>query len=155
MTGASSSYYQSGDAAGSALWLDRTVESGAGLVRLGVSWAGRRAATERPPDPANPGSTSYDFSLIDSVVRDAEARGLAVLLTISARPALGGGTGAAGQRTTGHLEAESLRPCRLQPGGRRPLLGRLRSRHGAAAPRRGGDPDLGRAQPGLLAVARI
>jgi hypothetical protein len=82
-TGASSAYYQSGNAAQRAFWLDRTVQSGAGLVRLGVSWA-NIVGSQRPPDPTNPGSSSYNFSGVDPAVRDARARGLAVLLTISA-----------------------------------------------------------------------
>ena len=83
VTGASSNYYQSSDPGTRAFWLDRTVSSGAGLVRLGVSWR-NVVGSQRPPDPANPGSGSYDFSSIDPTVRDAEARGLAVLLTLGA-----------------------------------------------------------------------
>jgi hypothetical protein len=85
VTGASSSHYQSGDAAGRAFWLDRTVESGAGLVRLALPWQAV-AGSRPPPDPADPGSPSYNFSFIDPIVRDAEARGLAVLFTVSAAP---------------------------------------------------------------------
>ena len=78
--------YASGDPAERATWLDRTVDSRAGIVRLGVTWA-TVAGSQGPPDPTNPGSASYDFSAIDAAVRDAEARGLAVLLTISGAPA--------------------------------------------------------------------
>src|SRR5918995_1517960 len=53
VTGFSSSYYQSGDATTRAFWLNRTVESGAGLVRLALSWQGV-AGAGRPPDPAKP-----------------------------------------------------------------------------------------------------
>ena len=77
--------YQSSDPAERALWLDRTVDSGAGIVRLSVSWASV-AAPSRPPDPTNPGSAFYDFSSIDGAVRDAEARGLTVLLTVNGAP---------------------------------------------------------------------
>jgi hypothetical protein len=66
------------------MWLDRAVESGAGIVHLGAPWPG--LAPQRPPDPTNPGSASYDFSLIDGSVRDAEARGLDVLLTLNGAP---------------------------------------------------------------------
>ncbi len=62
--------------------------------------AGRRGVSAAP-DPTNPGSASYDFSSIDRAVRDAEARGLAVLLTVNAAPDLGGGTGAAGLGSPG------------------------------------------------------
>jgi hypothetical protein len=83
VTGFSSSYYQDDNAARRAFWLGRTVETGAGLVRLGISWR-NVAGSGRPPDPANPGSSSYNFSGVDPAVRDAEARGLAVLLTLGA-----------------------------------------------------------------------
>ena len=84
VTGASSNYYQSSDPGTRAFWLDRTVSSGAGLVRLGVSWR-NVVGSQRPPDPTNPGSSLLRLLFgIDPAVRDAEARGLAVLLTISA-----------------------------------------------------------------------
>ena len=51
----------------------------------------RRAIS--PPDPTNPGSASYDFSGIDAAVRDAEARGLIVLLNIHSAPAWAEGPG--------------------------------------------------------------
>jgi hypothetical protein len=84
VTGFSSSYYQDGNAAGRAVWLDRTVQSGAGIVRLGVEWPA--IVGSQPTDPANPGSSSYNFSLIDPAVRDARGRGLAVLLTVNHAP---------------------------------------------------------------------
>ena len=66
------------------------------------------------------------------------------------RPRLGRGTGAATVGSSGHLEAEPLRPRRLHAGGRVTLLGRLRPRRrrpGAAASCRAGAPGLERAQP--------
>jgi hypothetical protein len=70
-----------------ALWLDRTVESGAGLVRLTISWS--KVAGDLPaPDPTNPGSTSYDFGYVDRAVRDLEARGLTVVLNLGANTPL-------------------------------------------------------------------
>ena len=78
--------YESSDPTECATWLDRTLEAKAGIVRLDLSWRAV-AASQRPTDPTNPGSASYDFSAIDAAVRDAEARGLTVLLNISSAPA--------------------------------------------------------------------
>jgi hypothetical protein len=83
VTGFSSNYYQSSDPA---FWLDRTVDTGAGIVRLGVEWPAIMVGSQRPPDPTNPGSASYNFSSIDPAVRGARARGLAVLLTVNHAP---------------------------------------------------------------------
>ena len=155
MTGFSSGYYQSGNAAERAFWLGRTVDSGAGLVRLAVSWQ-NVAGSGRPPDPTNPGSASYGFSGIDPAVRDAEARGLAVLLTVSAAPPWAEGPGRPANARPGtwkpnpsdlanFVQAVAARYSgRFDPDGSGP----------APAPRRAGDPDLGRAQPGLLAERR-
>ena len=77
---------ESSDPTERATWLDRTLEARAGIVRLDLSWRGI-AASQRPLDPTNPGSASYDFSRIDAAVRDAEARGLVVLLLINSAPA--------------------------------------------------------------------
>ena len=74
-----------------AVWLDRTAHSGAGIVRLAIS--GGDSAPNRPPDPTNPGSASYNFSSIDGPVRDAEARGLEVLLTVNVAPTWAEGPG--------------------------------------------------------------
>jgi hypothetical protein len=76
--------YQATNAADRAPWFGRTVDTGAGIVRLSVGWA--YVAPNRPPDPTNPGSTAYDFSTIDGPVREAAARGLKVLLTVNVAP---------------------------------------------------------------------
>jgi hypothetical protein len=78
--------YTSTDPAERATWLDRTLEARAGIVRLDLVWRAV-ASSQRPPDPANPGSASYDFSMMDAAARDAEARGLVVLLMIYVAPA--------------------------------------------------------------------
>src|SRR4051794_20757286 len=92
--------YGSADPAERATWLNRTVESGAGIVRLHVIWANVAGATP-PPDASNPGSGSYDFSLTDRAVRDAEARGLAVLLTVTGAPSWAEGSGRSGLASPG------------------------------------------------------
>ena len=85
--------YGSADPSVRATWLNRTVESGAGIVRLHVFWSVVAGATP-PPDPMNPASGSYEFSATDRAVRDAEARGLSVLAHGHRSAGLGGGPGA-------------------------------------------------------------
>jgi hypothetical protein len=86
------SAYISANPAERATWLDRTVEAKAGIVRIDLEWAAV-AGDSRPVDATNPASASYDFSPIDATVRDAEARGLRVLLTIYHAPAWAEGAG--------------------------------------------------------------
>ncbi|MGE5858041.1 MAG: hypothetical protein ACM31K_06135, partial [Solirubrobacterales bacterium] len=77
--------YQSSNPAERAVWLDRTVQAEAGMVRLSIVW--KDIAPNRPSDPTNPGSASYNFSGLDGPVREARARGLQVLLTVNVAPA--------------------------------------------------------------------
>ena len=96
--------------------------------------------SQRPPDPANPGSSSYDFSSIDPVVRDAEARGLAVLLTVSASaPAWAEGPG---------------RPANARPGTWKPNPSDLANFSQAVAARYSGgfDPRPGAPLPAVEAI---
>jgi Cellulase (glycosyl hydrolase family 5) len=77
--------YEGDDPTVRALWFDRTVDAGAGIVRLTISW--RDLAPQRPAEPTNP--ASYDFSSVPSVdgaVRDAAARGVRVLITVDSAP---------------------------------------------------------------------
>jgi Cellulase (glycosyl hydrolase family 5) len=78
--------YHSDDPGVRALWFDRTVDAGAGFVRVPISW--RNLAPQRPGDPTDP--ASYDFSspsaAFDGAVRDAAARGLQVLITVDSAP---------------------------------------------------------------------
>ena len=74
--------YQSPDPSTRALWFDRTVDAGAGIVRLSLHWRG-----VAPTPPANPASpNSYDFTPVDAAVRDAAARGVQVMLTVNSAP---------------------------------------------------------------------
>jgi Cellulase (glycosyl hydrolase family 5) len=77
--------YQSADASNRNLWLDRTVDAGAGIVRLGVEWPAI-AGPVKPVDPTNPASLSYNFTDIDAAVTAAESHGLKVLLSINHAP---------------------------------------------------------------------
>lgn len=92
--------YQNPSPAERSIWLQRTVDAGAGVVRLSVGWASV-AGSQRPPDPTNPGSASYDFSSIDGPVRDARARGLTVLLTVNVAPVWAEGPGRPASATQG------------------------------------------------------
>jgi hypothetical protein len=92
LTGFSDGLYLSANPAERATWLDRTVDSNAGIILVGVSWS-NIAGSARPLDPSNPASASYDFSRIDGAVSDAEARRLRVLLTIFDAPIWAEGAG--------------------------------------------------------------
>ena len=92
--------YQGADASQRDLWLNRTVDAGAGIVRLGVEWPAIAGAT-KPPDPTNPGSASYDFSSVDGAVTAAESRGLKVLLSINHAPTWAEGPGRPSTAATG------------------------------------------------------
>jgi len=142
VTGFASDQYQSGDPAERALWLDRTLDAGGGIVRLPVFW-GLVAGPQRPPDPTNPGSGSYNFSSIDPGVRDAEARGITVLLTVSLpTPTWAEGPG---------------RPASAQPGSWKPNPSDLADFMQALAARYSGgfDPDGAGPAPPLPAVEAV
>ena len=100
----------------------------AGLVPLGVLLVITSSGLSGLRTQPTPGAAPTISLESTRAVAPAAARGLAVLFDPRrVRPDLGGGTGAAGRRTTRHLAAESRRPRQLRPGTRRPLLGRLRS----------------------------
>jgi hypothetical protein len=81
--------YQSTNPNVRAVWFDRTVGAGAGIVRLAFHW--RDVAPERPANPTDP--NSYDFSSVDGSVRDAAARGVQVLITVNSAPNWAEGSG--------------------------------------------------------------
>jgi hypothetical protein len=76
-------YFQR-DAATRSQWLDRAVNARAGMIKLDAAWWA--IAPQRPADPTDPGSPEYDFHRIDNAVRDAKARGLAVLILVGGTP---------------------------------------------------------------------
>jgi aryl-phospho-beta-D-glucosidase BglC (GH1 family) len=77
--------YQSGDPATRALWSDRTVDAGAGIVRLTIEWW--QVAPHRPCCPTAPTNpAAYDLSSVDEAVRDAAARGVQTLITVNGAP---------------------------------------------------------------------
>jgi hypothetical protein len=73
------------DAAVRRLWLDKTVEANADLVRIDVSW-NHLVGPERPANPRDPADPAYDLSAIDDAVRDATQRGMKVLFTVARAP---------------------------------------------------------------------
>jgi hypothetical protein len=81
--------FQSADPAERSLWFNRAVDAGAGIVRLGVSWAA--VAPSQPADPTNP--ASYDLSSVDGAVREAATRGVKVMITIDHAPTWAEGPG--------------------------------------------------------------
>ena len=91
-TGFQSDYYQDPDAGIRNFWLNKTLDTGAGIVRLNVPWLFLVGAN-RPIDPTNPGSADYNFSLLDESVRDARAHGLEVMLIASGAPSWAEGPG--------------------------------------------------------------
>jgi hypothetical protein len=77
-----------------ALWLDRSWDAGARLVQVGVSWA-QIAPETRPAgfNPANPADPRYRFATLDSVVREAAARGFQVVFFVTGAPTWAQGAG--------------------------------------------------------------
>lgn len=84
-TGFADPLFASADAGERQLWLSRAKAAGSKLVRIGVNWRSVAGGSE-PLQPRNPADVSYDFGRIDAAVRDARARGLGVILTITDAP---------------------------------------------------------------------
>jgi hypothetical protein len=124
-----------------ATWLDRAVEARAGILRLDFYWFAV-ASSGRPPDPTNPGSSSYNFTRVDTAVRDAEARGLSVILNFTFAPSWAEGPD---------------RPPSAEPGTWRPNPSDLADFMRAVAARYSGgfDPDGSGPAPVLPAVQAL
>jgi hypothetical protein len=90
-TGFADKLYRDPRAAVRDFWFDRTVEAGAGIVRIGAHWSA--IAADPPADGGDPGDPGYDFAAVDAAVRGASARGLDVLLTVSSAPRWAEGPG--------------------------------------------------------------
>lgn len=73
------------------IWLDRTVEAGAGTVKLFVAWNG--IAKSEPLQPQDPTDPAYSFEALDESVGTAQSRGLDVLLAVQAAPSWAEGGG--------------------------------------------------------------
>ena len=138
VTGFSDFSYQSPDSGVRSDLFNRTAASGAGLVRLNLSW--RLSAPSPPADPANPGS--YDLPLLDAAVRDARARELSVMVTVAGAPDWAEGSG---------------QPASVSPGTWKPDPGSLAAFMQALALRYSGgfDPDGAGGSPPLPAIQAL
>jgi hypothetical protein len=78
----------SSDPATQTLAFDRAAEAHAGLVIVYVDWS-RVVTNPKPPGfvAANPADPAYHLGVIDTAVRDAQARGLKVLMAVTRAPA--------------------------------------------------------------------
>jgi hypothetical protein len=75
-------------------WLHRSVEAGAGIIRIDIGWVAPNTST-RPAgfnarDPADP---HYDFSTADREIRQATSAGLKVLVDFTGAPQWAEGPG--------------------------------------------------------------
>jgi hypothetical protein len=98
-TGLQAPEYTSDDETLRDTWFDETVDVGARLVRLDVSW--RSVARAQPLDPSNPFDPAYDFARLDTAVREASERGLEAMFTIVLAPAWAEGAGRPSSATEG------------------------------------------------------
>jgi hypothetical protein len=131
--------YQSSNSAARAFWFDRTVEAGAGIVRLSIEWRG--VAPQRPAQPTNP--ASYNLPSVDGAVRAAAARGVQVLITVNSSPRWAERPG----RPASALETTSWKP---HPSDLANFMQAIAARYSG-----GFDPDGGGGQPPLPAVQAL
>jgi hypothetical protein len=82
----------SGNSAITEPWIGRAVSEGAGIVRVNVTWQ-QIAPQSRPAGfrAGDPGSPGYDWTTVDTAVRNLSARGLKVLIMIYLAPTWGQG----------------------------------------------------------------
>jgi hypothetical protein len=71
--------FTTSDASTRGTWLSRAASARADLIRINVDW--RSVVGSKPVIPTNPGDPAYDFGTIDGAVRDAQDRGMEVMLT--------------------------------------------------------------------------
>jgi hypothetical protein len=85
--------FLSSDAAVRGKWLDRTRKAGARFVHLGMAWP-LMVGDSAPADPADPSDPAYrNFHPYDAAIRDAQDRGLEVILALGSAPAWAEGGG--------------------------------------------------------------
>ena len=128
-----------GNPAARELWFDRTVEAGAGIVRLPIEW--RSVAPQRPAQPTNP--ASYNLASLDRAVRAAAARGIQVLITVNSSPRWAEGPG----RPASALETTSWKP---NPSDLAQFMQAVAARYTGSF-----DPDGGGPQPPLPFVQSV
>jgi hypothetical protein len=123
--------YQSGNPGTRALWFNRTVDAGAGIVRLSIEW--KVVAQQRPAAPANP--ASYNLGSLDGAVRDAAARGVQTLITVNSAPHWAEGPG----RPASALETTSWKP---NPGDLANFMQAVAARYSGSYDPPGSEPPL-------------
>ena len=133
--------YQSSSPGTRALWFGRTVDAGAGIVRLSIEWRG--VAPQRPSQPSNPASYNPALTTLDGAVRDAAARGVQVLITVNSAPAWAEGPG----RPASLPATASWKP---NPSDLANFMQAVAARYSG-----GFDPDGGGPQPRLPAVQAL
>ena len=69
--------------------LDRARDAAASIIRTTVNWS--QAAPRRPTDPTNPFDSAYELDDVDDLARNAQQRGIELLITIWATPAWANG----------------------------------------------------------------
>ena len=80
-TGFADYLYGTGD---SDLWLNRTEDANAGIIRVNLYWSS--VAANKPATPRDPSDPAYNFAGIDTAIRDADQHGFDVLLTVLSAP---------------------------------------------------------------------
>jgi hypothetical protein len=137
-TGFQSDNYQSIDPATRDFWLKKTVDAGAGIIRINIPWL--EIAPTPPANPSDP--NTYNLSLIDDAVRDAKAHGLEVMLITSGAPPWAEGPGKPADAVAG-----SWRP---NPAAYADFVKALAARYSGNF-----DPDGPAGQPALPAVQAL
>jgi hypothetical protein len=69
--------------------LDRARDASASIIRTTVSW--NQTAPRRPTDPTNPFDRAYELDDVDDLARNAQQRGIELLITIWGTPAWANG----------------------------------------------------------------
>jgi hypothetical protein len=84
LLGVADNFFHSSDAGTRSAWFDRAERARAGMVMLSAVWAS--IAPQRPANPANPNDPAYSWGALDGAVRDANSRGLKVMLQVTRAP---------------------------------------------------------------------
>ena len=90
--------------------MDRARGNGASVVRTLIDWS--KAAPTRPTDATDPFDPAYRFDDVDEVVRNAQQRGLEVLITLWGTPSWANGGQKPQAMPTQHRGLPELRPRR-------------------------------------------
>jgi hypothetical protein len=74
-------------------WFNETVEAGADVVSIGLSWKGITSTAGPPANPRDPADPAYYWTDVDAAVRGANSRGLQVMFVVDNAPAWAEGPG--------------------------------------------------------------